>query len=55
MRLRMTISFMLMLKSEVVIIRGGSVVTDWSVVVEDEDVLQQGQGVEETIVNHSYY
>ena len=52
MRLRMTISFVWMLNSEVLITRGGSVVTDWTVFVlctmEGEgEVLQQVQRVEE--------
>ena len=49
MRLRMTISFMWMLNSEVVITRGGSEVTDWTVFVlctVEVEVVQQAQGVE---------
>ena len=51
MRLRMTISFVWMLNSEVLITRGGSVVTDCSVFVlckvEGEvEVLQQAQEME---------
>ena len=41
MRLRMTISFMWMLNSEVLITRGGSVVTEG-----EGEVLQQAQRVE---------
>ena len=46
MRPRMMISFNLMLNSEVVIRRGGSVVSDTSWISGDGEVVQQVHGVE---------